>query len=211
MKRGLLVLAAAVCLVLAPAAAFAEPIALAVDPDHSTVSFSVRHFVTEVHGRFNDFSGSILYDPDQVENSRVEFIVQVASVDTGNEKRDNHLRSEDFFDVQRYPTMSFKSTRVRRKGPDTLEVTGDFTLHGVTRPLTTEVQVSGPIETFKGTTMGFQTGFTVNRGEYGVKFNQILDTGFKVLGEEVKVKIAVEAHPPEEGSRPASLRYPAAR
>ena len=116
-----------------PALAAADPVVYRVDGDHSGVNFTIRHFVSNVSGHFRDFSGTIKYDKQSPAASSVEFSVKAASIDTSNNDRDEHLRSKDFFDVQSFPTLTFTSTKVAAKDANTLEVTGNLTLHGVTR------------------------------------------------------------------------------
>ena len=192
MSRKTLISALVLTLAL-PALAAAEPAVYKVDPDHSAISFSVRHFVSNVPGRFRDFDGTIKYDKQAPANSSVEFTVQSASIDTDNDDRDTHLKSPDFFDAQKFPTLSFASTSVKAQDADTLEVTGDLTIHGVTKRVTIPVEVLGTMATPRGEKAGFETSFTVNRKEYGVIWNRVLDAGGTVLGEDVKVNIAIEA------------------
>jgi polyisoprenoid-binding protein YceI len=179
--------------VLAPVVAHAEPVVYKVDPDHSGVAFSIRHFVSNVPGRFNDFEGTIRYDKLSPASSGVELSVRAASIDTGNNDRDEHLRSHDFFDVQKFPTLTFTSTGVTVKDANTLEVTGDLTLHGVTRRITIPVQVLGTARTPNGEKAGFEAQFTLNRKDYGITWNRVLDAGGTVLGEDVRVTIEIEA------------------
>jgi polyisoprenoid-binding protein YceI len=178
---------------LAPALALADTAVYKVDPDHSSVNFVIRHFVSNVPGRFTDFDGTVKYDQQNPAASSVEFTVQAASIDTDNDDRNNHLRSPDFFDVQKFPTLSFSSTSVKPKDADTLDVTGDLTIHGVTKQVTIPVDILGTLKTPRGEKAGFETSFTVNRKDYGVLWNRVLDAGGTVLGEDVKINIAVEA------------------
>ncbi|HEX9945144.1 MAG TPA: YceI family protein [Thermoanaerobaculia bacterium] len=178
---------------LLPALAAAEPAVYKVDGDHSAVSFTIRHFVSNVPGRFRDFDGTIKYDKQNPAASSVEFTVKAASIDTANNDRDEHLRSKDFFDVQSFPNLTFTSTRVAAKDADTLEVTGNLTVRGVTKQVTIPVEVLGSVKTPRGEKAGFETSFTVNRKEYGINWNNVLDSG-PVLGDEVKVNIAIEAN-----------------
>lgn len=182
-----------VALGLLPALAAAELVVYKVDPDHSGVGFSVRHFVTNVPGRFRDFDGTMRYDKDDPAASTVEFTVRATSIDTANADRDEHLRGEDFFDVEKYPTLTFKSTSVIPKGPGELDVTGDLTIHGVTKQVTIPVTILGTMKTPNGEKAGFESTFTINRKDYGVVWNRVLDAG-PVLGDEVKITIAVEAN-----------------
>lgn len=190
MKRTLV---SAVTLALTlPALALAAPSTYKVDADHSGVNFTIRHFVSNVPGLFKDYEGTIVYDKDNPAGSKVEFTVQAASIDTGNADRDKHLRSADFFDVEKFPTLTFTSTAVKAQDKDTLEVTGDLTMHGVTKQVTIPVDFLGTAKTPNGEKAGFETTFTLNRKDYGIIWNRVMDTG-PVLGEDVKVTISVEA------------------
>jgi len=189
-------LVSAVALALAlPALALAAPVTYKVDADHSGINFTIRHFVSNMPGLFKDFDGTIVYDKDNPVSSKVEFTVQAASIDTGNEDRDKHLRTADFFDVEKFPTMTFTSTQVKAVDKDTLEVTGDLTMHGVTKRVTIPVDFLGTVKTPKSEKAGFETTFTVNRKDFGIIWNRVMDAG-PVLGEDVKVTISVEADSP---------------
>lgn len=178
---------------LLPALATAQPAVYKVDSGHSGVSFTIRHFVSNVPGRFGDFSGTIKYDAQNPAASSVEFTVQSTSINTDNADRDNHLRSADFFDVAKHPTWSFVSNKVARKDADTLDVTGDLTIKGVTKRITIPVELLGSMKTPRGEKAGFETSFTIDRKDYGIEWNRVLDTGGAVLGNDVKVTIAIEA------------------
>jgi len=178
---------------LLPALAAAEPAVYKVDVDHSGVSFSIRHFVSNVSGRFRDFDGVIKYDRANPSVSSVEFTVKAASIDTTNNDRDEHLRSKDFFDVQKLPTLTFTSTQVVAKDATTWDVTGNLILHGVTRTITFPVSLLGTVKTPRGEKAGFEAAFKIDRKEYGIVWNNVLDSG-PVLGDEVKVTIEVEAN-----------------
>jgi polyisoprenoid-binding protein YceI len=178
---------------LLPTLAAAEPAVYKVDPNHSSVGFTIRHFVSNVPGRFRDFHGIVKYDRQNPAASSVEFTVQAASINTDNEDRDNHLRSADFFDVQKFPTLTFTSTKVAPRDANTLDVTGDLTLHGVTRTVTIPVEVLGTIQGPRGEKAGFEAVFTLNRKEYGIVWNRVFDAGGSLLGDDVKVSVAIEA------------------
>jgi polyisoprenoid-binding protein YceI len=178
---------------LLPAPAAAQPAVYKVDPNHSSVAFSIRHFVSNVPGRFRDFHGVIKYDKQSPAASSVEFTVQAASLTTDNEDRDEHLRSADFFDVQKFPTLTFTSTKVAARDAGTLEVTGDLTLHGVTKTMTIPVTILGIIKYPRGEKAGFESSFALNRKEFGLVWNRVFDGGVTLLGDEVKVSIEVEA------------------
>ena len=179
---------------LLPALGLAEPTVYKVDADHSGVNFSIRHFVSNVSGRFRDFNGVIRYDKQNPAASSVEFKVKAASIDTSNNDRDEHLRGKDFFDVQSFPDLTFTSTKVAAKDANTLDVTGNLTLHGVTREVTIPVQVLGSMKTPNGEKAGFETAFTINRKDYGIVWNRVLDAGGSVLGDDVKVSISIEGN-----------------
>jgi polyisoprenoid-binding protein YceI len=178
---------------LSVTAAAADPVVYKVDPDHSGVGFTIRHFVSNVNGRFKDFDGVIKYDKANPAASSVSFTVQAKSIDTDNDDRDNHLRSPDFFDAEKFPTWTFTSTSVKAVDADTLEVTGDMTIKGVTRKMTIPVDVLGSVKTPRGEKAGFETSFKLDRKEYGIAWNRALEAGGAVLGDDVKVVISVES------------------
>jgi len=193
LNRRTLPLQILVLALLPPLLAAAEPAVYKVDADHSGVNFSIRHFVSNVSGRFRDFDGVIKYDPQNPAASSVGFTIRAASIDTTNNDRDEHLRSKDFFEVAKYPTLTFASTRVVPRDAGTLEVTGNLTLHGVTREITFPVQLLGTMRAPQGEKAGFEAAFTLNRKEFGINWNNLLDSG-PMLGDEVKIRIEIEAN-----------------
>ena len=184
---------------LAAALAAASP-ALAAetysfDKAHTTVGFQVRHIVTNVGGKFNDFTGTIQVDRAKPESSSVEFTIQAASINTNEPKRDEHLRSADFFDVATHPTVTFKSTSIQANGKDSWLVTGDLTMRGVTKQVTLPVTFLGEgKDPWGNEKMGFETAITVNRKDYGINWNKALDQGGVLVADEVKVQVSVEAN-----------------
>jgi polyisoprenoid-binding protein YceI len=165
-----------------------------VDPHHSEVSFQVRHLLTQVRGKFDDFVGTIDLDPAKMESSSVTFKVKTPSIDTGVADRDKHLRSPDFFDVEKFPEISFTSTSIKATGKDQFAVTGTFTMHGVSKEITLPVSFAGTIKDPWGNQRaGFSTETTLNRKDYGIVWNKALDNGGLMLGDDVKVTINVEA------------------
>jgi polyisoprenoid-binding protein YceI len=166
-----------------------------IDKTHSNVGFSIRHLVGRTSGHFNDFSGTIMYDAAHPEKTSAEATIQVGSVDTGSEGRDGHLKKDDFFDAEKYPTIMFKSTSAKMDG-DTILLMGDFTMHGTTQSVTLPVTVLGvgvhPRN--KAPLAGFETEIVLKRSEYGV--NSWTDAA-GVLGDEVKVYIALETKGPK--------------
>jgi polyisoprenoid-binding protein YceI len=191
LSKSLLAVLVLALVALAPAAV-ADPITFGVDQAHSAVAFKVRHFFTQVPGNFGEFEGTIVYDPANPSASSVEMTIQAASINTGNDNRDEHLRSADFFDAATYPTLSFKSVSVEAAGEGELSVLGDFTLHGKTKRMTIAVQVLGLMKGEKARA-GFSTAFTVDRKEFGIVWNKTLDEGGTILGDDVNVTIDIEA------------------
>lgn len=172
-----------------------------VDTNHSEAGFRIRHFVSHVSGRFNDFTGEIAVDHENPANSKVTFTIQAASIDTGNERRDDHLRSADFFDVEQHPEITFVSSKVEPTGGDSYAVTGTLTMHGVSREITLPVDFLGSVTDNRGATKaGFETEVELDRKEYGITWNRTLDQGGVMLGDEVRVRIALEVGPPREPS-----------
>jgi polyisoprenoid-binding protein YceI len=167
-----------------------------IDRNHSTVGFSIRHFVSRVSGRFNQFSGGITYDPAAPEKTAIEATIQTNSIDTGSLRRDDHLRSADFFEVEAYSTITFKSTSAQMEG-EQIMVMGDLMMHGVTKPVTMAVTVLGiGKHPQRGTPLaGFETELTLLCSDFGI--NSWANFA-NVLGDEVKVNITVEAGPPRQ-------------
>lgn len=192
--------ALSVALTLAAGALFAQgaeqPLPFTIDRSHSNVTFKVRHLMSSVSGRFNDFDAAIHLNRETPAASSVEFTIKAASINTDNEGRDKHLKSADFFDVEKFPTISFKSTAIAAaKGKkDVYDVTGDFTMHGVTKRITLPVAFLGFGKNGRGHPMaGFDIETTINRKDFGIVWNRALDEGGVVLGDDVKVAIALEA------------------
>ncbi len=190
MKTTLRIFAATLALTLAHASAAEK---FEIDPVHSTIGFKVKHLFSYVTGRFNDVQGTITADAAKPEGSSVEVKIATKSVNTANEKRDTHLRSPDFFDVEKFPEMTFKSKKVTRTGEDTADVTGDFTLHGVTKEVVLKVKFLGK---GKGMTGGLQTGWeaktTIKRSEYGLTWSKVIE-GTAVVGDEIEIDLQIEA------------------
>jgi polyisoprenoid-binding protein YceI len=188
MKRKL----AASLLALAPALALAGT--WNIDPAHSQTSFGVKHLViSTVRGEFGKTTGTLSLDEADLSRSRVEATIDASTVATRNADRDAHLRSPDFFDVARYPTITFRSTRVEAAGPGALKVTGDLTLHGVTRPVVLDVQSSPEVKGMGGEARrAFQATARINRQDYGLRWNKAVEAG-PVVGDEVTIAIEVEA------------------
>lgn len=187
---------AAVALAVSAVAMSAQAKDWKIDAAHSEADFSIKHMaISTVHGTFRGVSGTIKYDPSDVVKSGVEASIDVASVDTGVAQRDTHLKSPDFFDVAKFPTMTFKSTSVTKAG-DHYDVTGDLTLHGVTKKVVLKLDEPGKEETGmdgKSVHRGFTATTTVNRKDFGLTWNGTLKSGDSVLGDDVKIELDVEA------------------
>ena len=158
------------------------------DKAHSLIGFRIRHVVTKVEGRFKAFDGTISMDRDKPGASRVELTIQAASIDTGVEDRDKDLRSPNFFDVDKYPTITFKSTRVESKGNDLYDVTGEFSMHGVTKTIQVPVKYLGAGTMGKTEKAGFEISMPISRKDYGV------GSSGPVVGDDVEINIQVEAN-----------------
>ena len=165
-----------------------------VDKGHSEASFQVRHLgISNVRGRFADFEGSVNIDRAKPEASSVEFTIKTASIDTGVADRDKHLRSPDFFDVEKFPTITFKSSKVVSKGGNVYDVTGTLTMHGVSKDVTLSVTHLGFVKDPWGNDKaGFELNTTLNRKDYGLTWNKALETGGLLVGEDVKISINLE-------------------
>ncbi len=166
-----------------------------IDHAHSGISFTVRHLlVSKVRGRFTKWTGKLRFDEENPAASSVEVAIEANSVDTAEQQRDGHLRSGDFLDSEKFPHLTFKSTRVQRVKDDTYEVTGDLTIRGVTRPVLLAVEYGGVMKDPWGNERaGFTARTAVERKEFGITFNQVLDHGGLALGEKVSIEIDVEA------------------
>jgi polyisoprenoid-binding protein YceI len=166
-----------------------------IDPAHSLIGFSIKHYeINWVDGRFKDFAGTIHYDAADITKSSVEVTAKVTSIDTGIAKRDDHLRTADFFEVEKYPELTFKSTRVERKGKDAYVLHGDFTLKGVTKQVAIPFTVLGGIKDGRGNTrIGVQATTTIDRRDYGITWGKALEAGGFDIGHDVAIKLALEA------------------
>jgi len=182
----------ATLLVAGVTAAPAATESFVIDPAHSSVTFRIRHLVGKTPGSFTDFGGTVTFDPADPTTGRVEATIQATSIDTHNDKRDDHLRSPDFFDAATHPTITFKSTKVTRAG-EAYKLSGDLTMHGVTKPVTLDLQVLGVGPGFAGKVAGFEARGVLQRKDFGISWNRALDAGSLVLGDEVEIVITVEA------------------
>jgi polyisoprenoid-binding protein YceI len=166
----------------------------AIDRAHSEAAFTVRHLLTRVRGRFIEFDGAIDFDPADPATGSAHVTIQAASVDTNEPARDAHLRSADFFDVDEHPTLTFVSQRVRVREDRRLDVEGDLTIRGVTRPVTLDVSYLGLAKDPWGVERaGFEATATINRKDFGLAWNAALETGGFLVGDEVRIDLSVQA------------------
>ncbi len=167
---------------------------LTLDKAHSEIGFEVRHLLTRVRGRFSDFSGTIEFDDAQPELSSVDFSAQVASIDTNNSDRDAHLRTDDFFAADRFPTITFKSQRISRQSDERFAVEGELTIRGIAKTVVVPVDYLGQAtDPWGNLKAGFEGELTINRKDFGVNYNAALETGGFLIGDEVKIRVALQA------------------
>jgi polyisoprenoid-binding protein YceI len=166
-----------------------------VDPAHSTVGFSVRHLViNNIPGRFKEYSGTISYDAAEISKSSVQFSAKVESIDTGIAPRDNHLRTADFFEVAKYPEMTFKSAKIEKKGKDSYVAHGTFTLKGVSKEIAIPFKLYGPItDPMKKVRLGIEANLVINRQDYGITYGRTLEGGGLVISNDVNIHLNLEA------------------
>jgi polyisoprenoid-binding protein YceI len=165
-----------------------------LDKSHSTAGFSVRHLmISNVKGQFNDLAATLQYDPVHIENNAVSVTIQAASVDTREAARDTHLKSADFFEVEKYPEITFRSIAWQHKNDDELLVKGDLTIHGVTREVVLTVERTPEVkDPWGGTRVGFTGKTKINRKDFDLGWNAVLEAGGVVVGEEVAITIEAE-------------------
>lgn len=172
-----------------------------IDKNHSDASFQVRHMMSRVRGQFNDYAGTITVDPAKPESASVEFTLKAASIDTANDNRDKDLRGPNFFDVEKFPEITFKSAKVKATGKDKYDVTGTLTIHGVAKEVTLPVQFLGfGKDPWGNEKAGFAIDTTLNRKDFGIVWNKALDNGGVLLGDEVWVSINLEAGKKKEAA-----------
>lgn len=166
-----------------------------VDVTHSEVGFSIKHMMfTTVRGSFKSFEATVHADPEDLTSAEIDFTIDVSSIDTRDEGRDNHLRSADFFDVEQFPKITFKATNTTSKGGNEYDMTGDMTVHGITKPVTFHVTFEGAGKNPWGAEVaGFTASTTINRKDFGLSWNAALETGGVLVSEQVKINLELQA------------------
>ena len=202
MKLAIRSVAALLALAATASLAASAPVTWKVDPAHTEVGFEVRHFFSKVHGVFHDVEGAIVFDEANPSAIQVDASVKAASVDTGNNKRDEDLRSANFFEVEKNPVLSFKSTKVAKAGKNKYKVTGDLTMRGVTKSVVFDAEFLGSSAvSVGGQSWGSKAGFSattvVNRKDFGINWNQTLDNGGLMVDDMVTIVLNIEANKAE--------------
>jgi polyisoprenoid-binding protein YceI len=164
------------------------------DPAHSNINFTIAHLViADVTGKFNDFTCTIKSPGDDFTNAQVDVIIQAKSIFTNNEKRDNHLRSADFFEVEKYPEITFKSIAFEKTGENAYTITGNLTMHGVTKPVVLNAEYKGQIkDPYGNTKAGFKASTSLDRYDYNLQWNTTLEAGGLLVGKTVTIEINLE-------------------
>src|SRR5699024_920870 len=170
-----------------------------LDGAHTNVNFSVKHMmVSKVKGSFEKIEGTVEGDPENLAGGKVNVKIDTSTINTNNEDRDNHLRSADFFDVENHPAIEFESTDIKAKGDDTYEVVGNISMNGVTKEHTFEFEYNGTCKNPWGVTVvGFEGSTKLSRKEFGLTWNQALETGGFLVGDEIKITIEGQLNPAE--------------
>lgn len=164
-----------------------------IDKVHSTMGFQVRHLFSKVPGKFDDFSGQVQFDEADPEKSSVQVKIKAASIDTGNEQRDKDLRSQNFFDAAKYPEITFESKSVKKTGDSTFDITGDLTMHGVTKEVVLKAELLGKGAGMQGKTVsGWEATTALKRSDFGLSWNKAIE-GTQIVGDDVQIDLRVEA------------------
>ena len=166
-----------------------------IDPAHSTLGFAIKHLkVSTVRGVFTNYSGAIEFDPNDLSSFKTEVTIQANSIDTKNEQRDNHLKSADFFDVEKFPTITFTNAKLEKQA-DGVVIVGDLMMKGVTKSITIPVEVSGPVKGMQGDdVIGIAGEGMINRQDFGISWSKALDSGGLVVDDTVRLVVEIEAH-----------------
>ena len=170
----------------------AAPSTWKIDPTHSELSFTIRHMVSKVRGQFDVWTGTIIADPNDWNTASVEVVAQTSTIDTNNERRDADLRSDNHFDAEANPTVTFRSTKVTRFAGDSLTVAGNLTIHGITRPVLLRGHFNGMTGAPGKRRAGFEAETTINRKDFNMNWNRIVE-GSAMVGDEVRIEIDIAA------------------
>ncbi len=164
------------------------------DKIHSKIQFDVDHMViSEVSGQFQEYEGTVVTSKEDFSDARIDFSIDVKSIDTDNEDRDKHLRSADFFDVEKYPKIIFSGKEMKKVGENLYQLTGDYTMHGVTKEITLDVKYGGTVkDPYGNIKAGFKITGIINRTDFGLKYNSFMDSGGMLIGEEVTITCKIE-------------------
>lgn len=165
-----------------------------IDPMHSEVQFKVKHLmVSTVTGQFSQFDGQLVMDGDDFSDAKITFSADVASISTGNEQRDGHLKSAEFFDAEQFPKLTFESTGMTKTGDDMYDLAGHLTMHGVTKPVTLKVEYGGQMVDFYGNTKaGFEVTGAIKRKEFGLTWDGVTEAGGVVVSDDVKLILNIQ-------------------
>ncbi|MBI3307471.1 MAG: polyisoprenoid-binding protein [Candidatus Omnitrophica bacterium] len=165
-----------------------------LDPDHTSINFKIRHLFSKVSGNFTQFEGKVEYDPDKPETWKTTATIQAASIDTRVPPRDKHLRSKDFFDVEKFPTLTFESTKVTDVADGRAKLHGNLTIHGVTKEVVFDLEIHGVgKDPWGNVRAGFTATAKINRKDFGLNWNEAVETGQLLVGEEVEITLEIEA------------------
>ena len=165
-----------------------------IDSEHSTIGFQVRHMaISKTNGNFDDYTGSFSFEPGKPGTWTCEAVIQVESINTNNQKRDDHLRSDEFFDVANFPTLTFKSTGVAMENDSEGILKGNLTIHGVTKPVELDLEILGTVtDPWGNERAGFTATVKINRKDYDLKYHSVMEAGGLVVGDEVKITLEIE-------------------
>jgi polyisoprenoid-binding protein YceI len=194
MTRRLFFVACPLALALSATPLFAQAVTWQVDTAHTSAQFAVKHLmVSTVRGQFNKTTGTVTWDGKDFTTAAVDVTIDAASINTREPRRDDHLKSADFFDVAKFPTLTFKSTRIESAGPGKLKMTGDLTMHGVTKPVVFDVDgPTPPLKEANGTRVGASATATIKRSDFGLTWNRVLEAGGVTVSDEVAITLDVE-------------------
>jgi len=193
LQKSFVILGAVLCVMLIGNDVFAQSV-YKIDGVHSNIGFAVKHLmISTTRGAFTDYAGEIQFNSEDLSSFSVDVVIEAKSINTRNEKRDGHLMSAEFFDVEKYPTLSFKGKKLVKKG-DGYDLTGDLTIKAVTKEITIPVTIAGPIQRKDGEAIGLSGEIIINRQDYGVSWSKTMDKGGLMVADNVKIIIEIEAN-----------------